>query len=397
MHILQLCKKFPYPEHDGESIAIMQFCRAYKELGHEVTLLALNTKKHYFPIEELPEEIKQIATFHAIDIDTSITYSAALANLISGKPFHISRFISPAFEMKLILLLQDHIYDVVQLEGLSLFPYVEAIRKHSKALISYRAHNVEFEIWERVAAQEKSLFKSHYIKLQAARLRKYELAQLNSADLVIPITTRDAEQLKGLGCSIPMMVAPASVSVMGPDQAIFVPNELFFLGGLDWLPNQEGMRWFMERCWPLLSANQPKCDLHIAGRNQPEWMNKWKSSQVHIHGSVPDAAVFMAAHGIMLVPLFSGSGMRIKVIEALAQGIPLVATTLAVEGINVAHEKHLLIADSPEDFVSAIHRLAKDKALRLKLREEGMKLVKSEYYYLSVAQKVLNMYQHYLP
>jgi glycosyltransferase involved in cell wall biosynthesis len=183
---------------------------------------------------------------------------------------------------------------------------------------------------------------------------------------------------------------------LGPDKPTFAPNQLFFLGGLDWLPNQEGMRWFMDECWPLLQSAHPHWQLHIAGRNMPEWMMKWKSEWVQVHGSVPDAVGFMSNHGVMLVPLFSGSGMRIKIIEALAQGIPLVATTLAVEGISVEADKHLLIADTPDKFVQAIEVLESDEALRLRLREEGMKLVKNDYYYISVAQKVLSKYEHYL-
>jgi len=173
--ILQLCKKFPYPLRDGEAIAIVNLTNAFHELGHKVTLLAMNTPKHYFKIKELPEEIKKIARFIAVDVDTKINPFDAFWNLFSGKSYHIKRFISKEYKQALTELLQDNEFDIIQLEGLYLAPYVDTIRKHTDASIVLRAHNIESEIWERIADNQSWGWRRWYLRLLARRLKKEEL------------------------------------------------------------------------------------------------------------------------------------------------------------------------------------------------------------------------------
>ena len=142
MKILQLCKKFPYPLKDGESIAVTYLSKALNQLGNQVTLLTMNTKKHYFDIAELPANYDQYQSIHFTDVDNEVKPFDAFLNLFSDDSYHISRFISIPFEQKLIEILKSEEFDFVQIETVNLAPYIPVIRRYSEAKISMRSHNV---------------------------------------------------------------------------------------------------------------------------------------------------------------------------------------------------------------------------------------------------------------
>src|ERR1051325_3386178 len=143
MRILQLCNKFIYPPKDGGAIAAFNLTKAFSQSGNEVTVLAMNTSKHKYDLKNLPEEIKCIADFYAVDVDNEVKALPALWNLLQGRSYNVQRFVSSAFNDKLIEILHQKQFDLIQLEGLYLSPYVETIRAFSEAKIAMRAHNVE--------------------------------------------------------------------------------------------------------------------------------------------------------------------------------------------------------------------------------------------------------------
>ena len=150
MKILQLCKKFPYPLKDGESIAVTYLSHALHDLGCDITLLSMNTSKHFTDLNSLPREFNHYKEIQVTALDNSVNAFSAFKNLFSKDSYHVSRFVCPDFKNKLIELLQNNDFDVIQLETLYLAPYIDVIKKYSKALITMRAHNIEFEIWERI-------------------------------------------------------------------------------------------------------------------------------------------------------------------------------------------------------------------------------------------------------
>ncbi|MDX2001756.1 MAG: glycosyltransferase family 4 protein [Chitinophagales bacterium] len=380
---------------DGEVIAIFNNIKGFRRLGHEVTVLAINTLKHYYELDELPQEVKQLAAFHAVKWDTTIRPWAALRNLINGKSYHIERFESVAFTEKLKELLKAGKFDIIQCEGLYLSPYIETIKAHSKAPLVMRSHNVESEIWERMAANESSLLKKWYLKLQASRLKRYEVAQLNRYDAIVPITEDDKVKLQAMGANVPMHVSPAGIDMERfndpyPDPQ---PNTLFFIGGLDWLPNQEGLRWFLEDVWPRLIEKHSALQFHIAGRNMPDWLKNYDAEKVSVYGEVPDALDYIARRSIMIVPLFSGSGMRIKIIEGMAMRKCIIATTIGAEGIVYQDGKNLLIANTANEFIGAINGLLENAQLVEHIGKNARQLIESQYDNGKFAQNLLQFYR----
>lgn len=356
MKILQLCKKFPYPLKDGESIAVTYLSNALHNLGCEISLLSMNTSKHYVDIDALPLDFNHYKEIHVTPLDNSIKFFEAFKNLFSSDSYHVSRFVCQDFREKLITLLKTNEYDVVQLETLYLAPYIDVIKEHSKALITMRAHNVEFEIWERIASNTKFLPKRMYLKYLTGKLKRYELEHLNKYDYLVAVSERDLRKFKSLGYKNGAISSPIGLDLknymLSVDQK--TSDDICFIGALDWIPNIEGLTWFIENVWPKLSEAFPNLKFHIAGRNTPSTLKALNIHNIIVHGEVPNAVEFVSNYSMMIVPLFSGSGMRVKILEGMALGKVVITTQLGKEGIHAENGVHILEADTPESFISHI-------------------------------------------
>lgn len=357
MNILQLCNKFPWPLKDGAAIASTYLARAYAELGNRVTLLSMNTSKHWFDTGALPQNFDHYTAIHTVFVNNHIRPVPAFLNLFSNRSYHVERFDNPAFAEKLKEILSREKFDVVQLESLYLTPYLPIIRKYSPATVVLRAHNVEHEIWERVAENSNPL-KKWYLQKITPRLRTYETDHLNEYDLVVGISRRDLEQFRALGLKKPSTVAPIGLDCrdyVADDSSFHRPLSLSFIGSLDWMPNQEGLQWFIEEIWkPRLAPAFPDLTFHIAGRTAPRWLRELRVERVHFHGEVPSSPDFLNQHSVMVVPLLSGGGMRAKILEGLALGKVVLSTSLGMEGIEAEHGNQCLLADSPDEWVEAV-------------------------------------------
>lgn len=358
MKVLQLCKKFPYPLKDGESIAVNSLSKALCDLGCEITLLAMNTTKHFFNKGRImPPALDHYETIQTVKVDNRVKAIDALSNLFSGDSYHISRFISLAFKERLTQLLKEKDFDVIQLETPYLAPYIPLIRQYTEAPIAMRAHNVEHEIWQRITYNTSFFLKKWYLTHLTKKLKEYELAQLSYYDLLIAITQRDLNTFRALGFKKRAIVTPIGLD-MDQYEADFSsfekPLSISFIGSLDWMPNQEGIKWFLEKVWPKASKNMPQVKLHVAGRNTPDWLRKMRNKNIVVHGEVPDAAEFINQHSVMVVPLLSGSGMRAKILEGMALGKVVISSSLGLEGIPAKHRKQVLIANTPAEFIQQL-------------------------------------------
>jgi glycosyltransferase involved in cell wall biosynthesis len=357
MKILLLTKKFPYPLKDGESQAIHGLSKSLSELGCEVSLLAMNTSKHFFSGTKLPEKMAHYREVRTVGIDNGISPFDALGNLVRGTSYHISRFDQPAYHTALTTWLKEETFDVVQLETLYLSPYLSTIRRHSDAQVVMRSHNVEHEIWERCSANISFAPKRWYLRHLTRQLKSYEQAQLNQYDLLLPITARDEQRFTTMGFRGDSHVLP-----IGLDTVCGEPNyesfrnspDLHFIGSLDWMPNLEGLQWFLNDVWPEVHRRFPELKFHVAGRNMPEYLKQLQMKNVIIHGEVDCSCSFVSAHSISIVPLLSGGGMRAKILEAMSLGRVVISSSIGLEGISAKHRRDLFVADTPKQFVESI-------------------------------------------
>ena len=360
--ILIVSNRVPYPLNDGGSLAIHAMLEGYHKAGWEVYFFSMNTSRHYAPVNELPPLYRQIG-FVTFDIDTNVRLMPTLRNFFfSRKPNHVDRFYDKNFASKLQSVLSMFEPDFVQLESLYLATYIPVIREQAQATVTLRLHNIEYQIWERLSGDLSTSFKKFYLKDLAARIRKFEQYAWKQADVLLPITQSDAEIVRATGVDKPLIVAPFGIRRSQKRATSKEQWVGYHIGAMDWIPNAEAITWFLEEVWPELYKQQPGFQFHFAGRNMPGSFQKYEHDGVTCAGEVADADDFIADKKILIVPLHSGGGVRIKILEAMAAGKLVISTSIGMQGIDgVQAGKHYLQAETTEEFIAAVNWVLKHK------------------------------------
>ena len=379
MRVLQICLKPPLPSIDGGCLAINAITQGLINNNVEVKLLTISTTKHPFIVEKLPKEYLNKTQIEHVFVDTKVKPIEAFCNLFSKQSYNIKRFHNDKFKQLIVKTLKSNQYDIVLLESLFVVPYIADIRNYSDAKIIYRAHNIEHEIWERNASQTKGL-KKNYINLLAKRLKAYEVEAINQIDGIVAITEKDKSELVKLGCKRPILVTPFGIdSTAFGAESNTSNNTVFHIGSMDWMPNQEGVKWFLSEVWDKVVQKNTNAQFNLAGKKMPSWLQNIQQQNDSVLGQVESAVDFMLANSILVVPLFSGSGMRIKIIEAMAMGKLVIATSLALEGISCAHKKEAIIANTSDEFVDAITYYLANVDEQKQIALAGQQLIQSNY------------------
>jgi len=273
-------------------------------------------------------------------------------------------------------------------------PYLSCIRNHSSAKVVMRAHNVEHIIWERLHHSEKNPVRKIYLRLLAKRLKKFELNHLGELDAILPITKEDETVFRKLGCLIPLHVVPIGIN---PEEYNTTPDEtewcLFHLGSMDWMPNLEAVNWFLKNCWENIHKEIPFLKLYLAGRGFPKELMEANFPGVFCEGEISDSNNYMNRKQIMIVPLLSGSGMRVKIIQGMALGKTIISTTIGAEGIECTNKKNIMIADTPAEFLNAVKYCLSDKPTAIQLGKDARKLVEERYSNMSIGKSLTEFYR----
>ena len=357
---------------DGESMAICSLAESMVMNGFTVDILSLNTKKHKFTGSVDKEKFSYYNAISMVDINTSINLYSFITNLFSAVPYQLSRFINDSFKSTLIDCLYNYKYDYIILETIYLTPYIAVIKKYSKAKIILRTHNLEYEIWDRLYEGSKMGLQKFLYKVLSYQIYLYESKHLREIDFLIAISQREFYQFNQFYPEIKGMVMPITWNSKLVEVPIENQNKdisLYFMGSLDWKPNQEGLLWFLNHIWPMVHSNFPDLTFHVAGRNMPDDIKQMKIPGVVMVGEVEDAAQFVKQHDICIVPLLSGSGMRAKIIEAMAIGKVVITTTIGLEGIVATNGYDVFIADTPNQFIEQILNLI---TVKNRIRQIGL-------------------------
>ena len=398
MKILLLCNKPPYPATEGGPMAMNSIIQGLLNAGHKVKILAVNSKKYNVTESDIPEEYKAKTGIELIDVDLRVKPLNAFLNLFTKKSYNIERFISRDFTKRLTEILKAEQFDIVQLEMLHMTPYIETIRKHSKALIVLRAHNVEHKIWERTAKETKNPPLKWYYNHLASTLREYELNALETVDGIAAITPKDAAFFRKYS-SKPVIDIPFGVypEEFVPDYEIDGEPQFYHIGSMNYMPNEEGIRWFINDILPDTVKKVPDFVYHLAGRNMPEWLKTLKDEHVDVIGEVPSAREFVANHDVAIVPLLSGSGIRIKIIEAMAMGKTVITTLVGAEGILYDEDANIVIAENKAKMVEAIRRINENPQMAVEIGKAARKLVEETYDNRKIIERLLLFYEQIKP
>lgn len=341
--------------------------RLEASLGHSVHVVALNTEKHWV---EHPASSIQGATLEAVAASTKPSVRTALSNLFSRNSYYASRFWTP--EASAVIAERVQRADVVVLDSMFMAVYLNEL---GTVPVILRAHNVEHAIWMRGLSDEP-WFRRGYVALQAQRLKVWESQVAQRVARIWTISPEDAAWFRRFG---PVHTLPCTYD---PEHGTWTETgaaepTAYHLGALDWTPNVRGMKWFLEEVAPLL---------HHAGVDvySRQWPFGSAPKGVRYRADQPD----FAEYGIFIAPIRSGSGMRIKLLEAMARGKAIVTTPLGAEGLNAIQGTHLLMADSPSEFAAAMDELHQNAELRSKLGSAAALHARTQFSYHSAADGI---------
>lgn len=395
MRILLLTNKVPFPPNGGYAIVVHNTIKDLLLSKCEITLFSLNNSKNFVKAKEIADPLFKQIKFVQYKIDTRVSFKGAFLNLFSKESYNLSRFFEVECANKLAYLLRTQEFDIIQLEGLFVVPYLEVIRANSNARIIYRVHNIEQQIWKRLTLGESFFLRKMYLNFLSKRLQNFENNVLNNFDSLITISALDEHFFKSIGCKVPVHTFPVSLNIKNYNRK-FPPakhKSIGYIGSMDWRPNVQGLEWFLDKVWPSIKKLDSGITFHLAGRHLPPYFNNYSDKTFVIEGEVEDALEFISRQQVFIVPLLSGSGMRVKIIEAMALGKCIIATSIAAEGINYLHDKNILIADKADDFYKQILRCFTDKNLVFRIGHEAKKLVAKYHDNHESGKTMLELYQ----
>ncbi len=387
MNILVLAKQFPYPLHDGASTAIHMLSKGLVNAGANIDLISFNTSKHPYKGSLDIDKLSHYRDIELVALDNQPSKLGGLRNLLSSASYHVSRFYSQAMKSVLGEKLQSHDYDIVQIESAHLLVYVKHIKSYFDGKIVLRAHNVEHVIWQRHSKTLTSSINRWYHQLQAERLRRFEDQMVRQVDQVLAVSAHDTSYFSALN-------AATSVIPIGIDVQAFVPRVVErkpvfgFIGSMDWLPNHTGLRWLLDEVWSKTSVDTT---FIIAGRGSQLYEDS--DRRIRVLGEVSNADEFWDQIDVLVVPLFSGSGTRVKIIEALSRSKLVLSTSIGIEGIPAKDGVEALIRDGVPDWLETLAHVHDDWANYGSIREAGFKLASDQFDYKRIGALAHRIYE----
>jgi len=350
--------------------------------GARISLLAMRTEKHR------PDNYRETRPqpfpehYQTVNIDTRIRPVRMLCNLIlSDEPYDIVRFRSEAFSEALRTVIATGDFDIIQCEGLVFALYLDVIKACTSVPVVLRAHNVEHRIREMMAENAACGVRRAYLANLAQRIRKLETEAAQRFDAIVPISEPDSHWFSSVSSARPVRLSETGAGTAGYKNEPEGPDlRVGFIGALNWQPNIEGIKWFLTQVWPCITRAVPSATLHIAGRDAPAGAGRWlRGRNVSFEGEADDALSFMASMNVLIAPLFAGSGLRIKIVEAMSIGRTVVATQVAVTGLPVENRREIFIATDPGSFCSSLTEVLQDSALRASTGKAAVALVRERY------------------
>lgn len=369
------------------------FLKGISEAGVKVTFLSLNTKKHFADKTIINSAFPFLKQIEAYPIDTDVNAWDAFTNLFGTGSYNISRFFDVGFAALIQRYLNQHRFDVIQFEGLFVSEYVKHVKVDRQATaVILRQHNVESNIWSNLVAESRHVLKRWYLRLLAKRLFKFEAEILGAFDRVVAIAETDEQMMREMSYRGEISTIPAGMDVTSSNTNVN-HRHIYHIGSMEWQPNCEAMQWFHDEIWPILKEHCPEAEFYMAGKQMPQSFKSWDRDGFHVEGEVANQAEFISGKSILAVPLRSGSGIRVKTIEAMMAGKAVVTTSKGLAGIPAIPSEHCLVEDSTEGFATALALLVRNTAMRDRIAENGRKFAIANYSNEAVSRQWIEFYE----
>ena len=359
MNILQLMPQSPLPASDGGKVSIWNTTKQFALAGHNVHAL------YYSQLPKPTVDIPNI-TFDPIPIAIRNSPWRIAKSLFHDQSLFVHKYNTKCIREKIARVIENGSIDVIHADHTCMGPLAQWASATYGIPWGLRLHNVEWMIWQRYAERFPRWHPVRwYVQSQAAKLRWDEADIIRMAPVAFSITAVDRERALDLAPSTHLVVAPGGVNMpqLGNEKSV-VTTDVVMASSWTWVHNVEGLRWFLDNVWPRVRQTLPQATFGILGKGIPKWLEEYKDKGVVAEGYVVDLYERLHRSSVYVAPLFVGSGVRIKVLEALAAGLPVVATTVSAEGIDVFDEDGLFRCDDVESSVNQLITLLTNKELR---------------------------------
>jgi glycosyltransferase involved in cell wall biosynthesis len=418
LRILFLTQIIPFPPDSGPKVKTYHVLRYLKERGHQVYLASFvrsEEEVHIAGLKDVCDEIYRVP-IHRSRVADGFYW---LRSHLSGRPFLIERDDLAGMRQVVARVLAEKSIDCIHADQLTMVQFGlppaplfgrrdgNDATPRKKPLLVFDAHNATWTIVERMR-QAVPFFLRPVLSLEARRVKYYEGQIVRRFDHTLAVTDIDerdllealrfASQTGGQGSRPPAItITPIAVDTgsLQPVQRKAGSRNIITLGTLHYPPNADGIRWFVREVFPAIRSQVPDVTLTIAGKNPPpdfQQLAEQHAPAIQITGYVPDLQPLMESAALMVVPVRAGSGMRVRILEAFARAMPVVTTTIGLEGINARPGEDVIVADTPEDFATAVVALLQDPHLQNSLAQKGRALAENEYDWRVALQRMDKVY-----
>lgn len=406
MHILFLTQILPYPPDSGPKVKTWHVLKYLSNQGYRITLVSFVRSEEEPFVENLKEYCFQI---HAIPLKRSrlLDIGYLLRSYFSGRPFLVERDDSTAMRSLIREVVASDPVDAIHADQLTMAQFALPYRnRNGRPVLIFDAHNAVWTIVERLNATLPMYYRIPLI-FEAGRVKAYEARIVHEFSRTLAVAEPDAqalrEALKEQYPAIPVEEAPIRVIPIAVDmetahliQPLAGSFNILTMGTLYYPPNADGIRWFLLDVFPIVRRALPQATLTIVGKTPPaDFLQAAKESNgsIVVTGYVPKLDPYYANASIAVIPVRAGGGMRVRILEAFARGMPVVTTTVGLEGIDAKPGSDVLVADSPNDFAQSTIQLLSDGELQARLSANGRHLAKEKYDWQVVLRQLEEMYQ----
>ena len=377
MQLLHILARLPAPPNDGGAVYVYNMLKELSRLGNELSIVSFLSNKHE---QDLSETKKLGAVYAAEGQFKPYGPLSILKSTITRQPVTIQHRMNKKI-MKELLNSVESPPDAILLEGLHTSAFVDIVRKRFPGVpVVLRQVNVEYLLLKKNGDLSTNLLKKLVYHDQARIMKKYEVRAMKEADYVTSISKNDINKYKKHLPGTSFFLNTAGANLVEKPGVTRDSSIILAVSNWRWQPNLDGLIWFLKHVWPNIHKTNPELHFHVAGGGLSEsFRQKFQHSNIHYLGFVEDIDTLRCKASIFVAPLLSGSGMKLKVLEALAAGLPTVTTGFGAEGIEIEDYIHYLHADNADQFGKAVISLTENKPLREKLSARAKERIKAKY------------------
>jgi len=383
--ILWVNTNFMHPTTKGGQIRTLEMMRCLHR-RHEIHYAAIENPAEPEGPRRAPEYSSRAYPFqHEFPNKRSIGFAwQVLTSVVDPKPIGITRFTVPALGRFLEELHKKERFDRAVCDFLTPAGYFPRM---DRAVLFQ--HNVETQVRERYAEHASNPLARFYFGLQADRMRRFETEICRLAGHVVAVSEPDAEQFRQMGATrVTAIPTGVDVEYFTPKETKPPSMDMAFVGSMDWLPNVDGMQWFVQEVLPIVRERRPEASVCIVGRTPPASILAMaeRDPRIKVTGTVPDVRPYLWDAAISIVPLRIGGGTRLKIYESMAARVPIVSTAIGAEGLDIHPPDDIRIADTPRDFAERCIELLEDRDARARVAEAAWTMVSDNFSWEQVSR-----------